>query len=250
LTETNCGCDRLAADLVFCIFEILLDYQGYGMILLEHNMLNRSSRKRARQILGVITSTRAEQILKELANVPGQWWPLVENPIAYKRSEAALDRIRSLYSEAFEDCPMIALMVLRDLLRKAWTAPDERAAGWYLFRLRHLHSETLRRVRHVQTVKGKPEPEIPTVPGTEDEAKRTIEQSEPPPTTELEASAFYIQKNLRRALYCPNPDCPAPYFFKSKKRQKFCSPECALPTLLASKRKWWNENRAKSKRRK
>lgn len=187
-----------------------------------------------------------------LANLPGDW-PLIQNPEAYKRTEDAIKRICARYARAFEDCPSIALIVLRDLARKAWTAADARSAEWYLFRLRHLHWETVRRVRAVQgaaKASTKPEREIPTIPGTLEEAMRAVAQSEPPPVTEIEAAAFYLQKNLRRALYCPNAECPAPYFFIKKKGQRYCSFECGLPARRESKRTWWNENRAKSKRRK
>lgn len=201
-----------------------------------------------------LTPDRAERILMAFANLSGEWALMQHpeaDPKAYKRMEAALNRLQSRYSEAFVNCPMIALMMLRDLLRKAWTAPGERAAGWYLFQLRYHHSNTVRRVRHVQTVDGKPEPEIlSNIPGTVEEAKRIIEQSEPLPMTEFEASVFYLHKNLRRALYCPNTECPAPYFFANRKNQRFCSPECAKPSRVESQRRWWQENRSKQKRRK
>ena len=208
----------------------------------------KSSQTRRHQILGVISPAKAEGILKDLANVPGEW-PFVDDPEGYKRMMSAIERIRSLHKSAFENCPIIATLVIRDFLRKAWTAPDARHAEWYLFRLRHLYAETVRRVRHVRSTSSKPDLEIPTIPGTEDEAVRYVRQSTPPPAAEIEAAAFYLQKNLRRALYCPNPACPAPYFFSKKKGQRYCSEACALPAQREAKRKWWNENRARSKRR-
>jgi len=198
-----------------------------------------------------------------LANLPGEW-PLIDDRVAenseaygqmkaaYIRTDAARDRLYSRYADVFKDCPLVSLLVLRDLARKAWTAPDVRSADWYLFRLRHLHWETVRRVRAVQDAaksSAKTDRELPTIPGTFDEAMRAVSQSEPPPVTKFEAAAFYLQKNLRRALYCPNAECPAPYFFAKKKGQKFCSPECALLAQRESKRRWWNQNRAKSKGR-
>src|SRR5579863_6366981 len=192
------------------------------MIHLERNMTLNSSRDRGHHVLGIIPAAKAEHLLTALANLPGDW-PLIQNPEAYKRTESAIRRIQSRHADAFADLPSIALIVCRDLARKAWTLADARSAEWYLFRLRYLHSETVRRVRAVQQaakLSAKPDREFPTIPGTIDEAMRTIAESEPPPITELEAAAFYLQTNLRRALYCPNTECPAPYFFASKKGQK------------------------------
>ena len=43
---------------------------------------------------------------------------------------------------------------------------------------------------------------------------------------------------------CQNPDCRK-LFIEAKSDQKYCSPECAKPSILAAKRKWWDENRGK-----
>lgn len=68
------------------------------------------------------------------------------------------------------------------------------------------------------------------------------------PLTSFEAAMFYLQTQLTDSLRrCPNPTCPAPYFFATKKGQKFCSTVCAEPAQRESKRKWWNENRAVKK---
>jgi hypothetical protein len=210
----------------------------------------KSGRHLPHQILAVLTPAKAEEILFDLANLPGEW-PLIQNLKAFKKTESAIKRIRSRHSGAFQDCTSISIILLRDLARKAWTAADERSAEWYLFRLRHLHWETVRRVRHVQgAAKSQKmlEPEARTIPSTLDEAMRVIAQCEPPPATEIEAAAFYLQKNLNHALYCPDAECPAPYFFSKKKGQLYCSPACALPARRESKRRWWSQNR--SKRRK
>jgi hypothetical protein len=37
-----------------------------------------------------------------------------------------------------------------------------------------------------------------------------------------------------------------PLFHRKKRWQKYCSPECAGPATRESKRKWWNENRARN----
>lgn len=77
---------------------------------------------------------------------------------------------------------------------------------------------------------------------------------------EIEASlvdAFFLV--LHRALhvvdrtrYCPNPECPAPYFIAKRRSQKYCSEICALPAQREFKRRWWAEHgeaRRKSRQR-
>jgi len=206
----------------------------------------KSSYTRERYVLGILAPSRAQEFLRELANLPGEFSP-IPNELAYSRAMSAINRLRRKYPGAFGEVPYIGTLVLRDLVRKAWSAPDPRHAEWYLFRLRNLQYGAAHRMRTVQrasTASAKPEPEIPGgIPGTENEAKRFMEQSEPPPKTDIEAALVYLQKNLGRARFCPNEDCATPYFFLTKKGQKFCSPECATPARQESKRRWWQENR-------
>src|SRR5215510_14803451 len=72
-----------------------------------------------------------------------------------------------------------------------------------------------------------------------------ISETDKPPAiiTPGEAAIFHLRHNRDRALHCPNPACPAPYFFRIKKGQKFCSRECAKPSQCESKRLWWASNR-------
>lgn len=217
-------------------------------------MKSKPSRKQRHHSLAPSLPKRAEAMLMSLANVPGEW-PLIDDAEAYTRTMTGLERVRSRHAGAFEDCPAIPLLVIRDLLRKAWTAPDLRQQEWYLFRARHLHTETVRRVRSVQEAaksSAKLERENPMIPGTLAEAVTALAQSEPPPLTPFEEAAAYMQRNLHRALHCPGTECPAPYFFRKKKGQRYCSDACAVPAMLAGKRRWWTENRVKpkSKRRK
>src|SRR5262249_19174616 len=74
-----------------------------------------------------------------------------------------------------------------------------------------------------------------------------LSSDEPPAVvTPVEAMIFHLRQNQKRALCCRNPECPAPYFFASKKGQEYCSTECAKPAQRLAKRRWWAKNRAKS----
>lgn len=46
--------------------------------------------------------------------------------------------------------------------------------------------------------------------------------------------------------HCPNPECPAPYFIKNRKNQKFCDrPACTAYGQREHKRKWWSQHGAR-----
>lgn len=53
--------------------------------------------------------------------------------------------------------------------------------------------------------------------------------------------ALHIAEKMR---YCANPTCPTPYFIAKKRRQKYCSEECALPAQREFKKAWWSEHGA------
>lgn len=57
----------------------------------------------------------------------------------------------------------------------------------------------------------------------------------------FEQAILHLLKSEDRARVCGNPDCPAPLFFRSrtKRRQKYCSPECSGFGQREAKRKWW-----------
>lgn len=56
-------------------------------------------------------------------------------------------------------------------------------------------------------------------------------------------SILYLLKHANRALVCGNPGCPAPLFFRSrrKRRQTYCSPKCSGFGQRKAKLKWWAE---------
>jgi len=59
----------------------------------------------------------------------------------------------------------------------------------------------------------------------------------------FEEAIYWAENNQKLMLYCANPRCETPYFFRKVKGQKFCSPECAGVVRKEAKLKWWNENR-------
>ncbi len=127
-------------------------------------------------------------------------------------------------------------------LAMAWDATDLRRFEWYTWKAQRDYEFEAASARHKVTPS-----HLASRPGDELKVKAAIIESEEPPATitPVEAAIFHLRQNRKRALHCPNPDCPAPYFFAMKKGQKYCSPECAKPSQRESKRRWWAENRAK-----
>lgn len=144
-------------------------------------------------------------------------------------------RLLQRYPEVFPDQSEQSLQLARlfgMFLRKAWRAPTSRERAWYL-----ADAESLsHRQRECFTIDAEPF-----------RSKIAVDRFlDPPPTaTPLEALLTYFRRSADRALYCPNPDCVAPYFLSKKKGQKWCSDACAVASLRESKRRWWRENRAK-----
>lgn len=222
--------------------------------------MGKSSPKIQRQILGVITAARAEQMLAEWANT---------NPTVIPKDAKAWERLFRRYPEIPSvemgrimpvsarnrdefDRQMGMANAVGEHLRRAWDAPDLRRFEW--------HTWTAQKKAQTQDVwaatVGKLNiPKARLIGPDDNRAGDTaafwnflFDPPEPPTSiTPVEAAIFYLRHNRDRALHCPNPECPAPYFFRSKKGQKFCSPECAKPTQRESKRQWWAVNRAKEK---
>lgn len=61
------------------------------------------------------------------------------------------------------------------------------------------------------------------------------------PPGPFEQAILHLLRSADRALICGNPECPAPLFFRSrtKRRQRYCSPECSEFGQRFAKRKWW-----------
>ena len=117
---------------------------------------------------------------------------------------------------------------LKLMLRDLWTEPDSRQKEWGVFAFRYalykwgdhsLKGDDLFKILY-------------------DPAKRF----RVPPPTPFELALSYLVKAGDRARYCANPECPAPYFFVTRKNQRYCSEICAAPAQRELKRKWWAEH--------
>lgn len=205
------------------------------------NMQKNSRQKSSDKILGVITARKAERVLLDWVNLPsvaeGVDSDKYEQILQHHSDVFTLEDTRAEAQKAWRQELNRALQTGQACLRRVWDAPDPRRRDWHIFVLRGLYQDSQRRVlapvRGVFTSMRDAHDFLPDVPAV----------------TPVEAALFYLQSRLaHRMLHCPNPTCAAPYFFKTKKVQKYCSPECADPARREAKRIWWNQNRGKGAR--
>jgi hypothetical protein len=217
-------------------------------------MRSKPSNAAANQVLA-ISPKRAETLLLDWANIPGEW-PLIQNEERYGMTDKAVERLRSRYPEVFPNSYVIGIVVLRDLLRKAWDARNDGDREWYTFVFRYLAHQMARRLQEtVSPDAERPRPLPFIIPTTLDEAAQFAKSlTEPPAKDPLDQVGSHFQNLSKRAKHCINPDCVAPYFLSEKKGQKYCSDACCVPALRAAKLRWWDTNRKgkprKTKRRK
>jgi hypothetical protein len=120
-------------------------------------------------------------------------------------------------------------------LRQAWKDSDPLRRDWFLFTARQEYMYGM----------------LGTLPAVTRDGRRGWDVARKlilgvPPRTAFDVAVFYAQSRLAHKMrYCQNKDCNTRYFLQRKKNQKYCSVKCTEPTLLRSKRDWWNAHRGK-----
>jgi hypothetical protein len=125
--------------------------------------------------------------------------------------------------------------VIRTTLCRLWGETNTRQRNWYCYRLRDAHRQM---VRHLEGW------ESDAVWGRADTLRRLMDYAmqDVPDVSPFEAAILWAQSNQTLRLRCAAPMCAAPYFFRSEKGQKFCSPECADTARREAKLRWWNKS--------
>ena len=199
----------------------------------------KSSDKRGHQILGILSERRAEAFLTDCANLASTPNSKASDLLRLRKRYADFVPYPANPARQLELSSAFGFVAL--LLQKGWDAPTLRERVWF-FR----DAETFSRRLIAKAADwgawhtGHASPEYPAT-------ARVITYhfvNPPAQPTPLEAVFHYLGQHMEHALHCANPECPAPYFFATKKSQQYCSPECAEPARRASKLKWWNANRA------
>jgi hypothetical protein len=199
----------------------------------------KSSKKRGHQILGVMPEKRACAFLLDCVNL--QRGPENRDAEFLRLSTRYPDIVPHpvLYTHELEVAS--AFRFLAFLLQQGWDGATQREREWFF-----QDAESFSRHLTAKDVdKG--------LWGTSHESPKSPDYvygvtyhfiKPPAQPSPLEAVFHYLWQHMEHALHCANPECPAPYFFATKKNQKYCSPECAEPARRASKLRWWNDNRA------
>jgi hypothetical protein len=231
---------------------------------------------------------KSADLLLDLANFPES------NAPDFRRSVEALARG---YREIFKDITRIrlfgneargqtgfqrAVIGLRQHIRAAWEAPDDRQRDWYIFQLRALYKTHTDAAHQQQEAQHWKEHRGELLEAMSAEERSWIEArptdarlarkrapavgmnlwdvvrrarfwgygvEPPPPLTLFEAVMFHFQRIGHRARKCANAEChQSPYFFATRKGQNYCSNECSAPAKAAAKLRYWH--RTGSKRRK
>jgi hypothetical protein len=216
----------------------------------KHDSKN-SPKNATNKVLGTITDAEIKTFLMECANLP--------NPIDYAEHrphfERWLRKWQRLFSFQIEDeggkwqtrqVPReqleVIAPVMRTTLSRLWGERDARQRDWYCYRLRDAHRQM---VRHLEGW------DENAIWGGPDAVRRLSDYAlqDVPRICPFEAAIYWLQLNHGLMIHCAGPLCEAPYFFRTERRQKFCSPECADPARREAKLKWWNESANSPKNR-
>ncbi len=225
-----------------------------------------TSTTRTSKLLGQrYTAREARGLLADWANVPADYFLRRESgsnpdPNVIKRVDAGIKRLMAHYpeifsavSEATSPPPDAESQIttrqwrlaaeIQNYLRRAWDASDLRVRQWFIFKARETyHKETVvnpilfRRLRDTDN-------QVAELTYYSDEVEAV--RHGPPRFTEFEQAMDLFHRVAAQAKRCPNPDCPAPFFFASRTNQRYCSEKCAAVGQRDQKRNWWRMNRGK-----
>jgi hypothetical protein len=188
-----------------------------------------SSTKKSGKTLARFTPVKVESFLVELTN-------LNDAPESAERFSKRFSdfQLFEVPFRAFSPTPgeekqeeRSWLLQLRAIMQAIWTQPDARRREWNGAVLRtYLAMPPLDQMK---TRLRAGDPMAMILP-------------EPLPESPIERAMDYLLKSHHKARHCENPQCPAPYFFGIKSKQRFCGEACAEHGQREAKRRWWNEH--------
>ena len=160
---------------------------------------------------------QAQKLLIELVNLH------VDDPPAVRRFQKMFGDLIPPFRFANWDPPANKLSLIRTTLLTArlqnvWKSPDERSREFLIFSVRQM------------------------ITGTRDPYLRLSDPLRIPPPSAFEQAILYLHRVRHRTVVCQNPECPARYFFATRRTQRFCSEECAKPAQREAKRRWWEKS--------
>jgi hypothetical protein len=196
----------------------------------------KSPEKQSKKVLGTISPERVERLLCDWVNLPLH--PANRREMGTRSPQ--YDRIISRYPEIFVfkawQTSYRLLLTVREGLRTIWTATDPRQRDWTIYELRNHYRRACAREAH-QLLDFISESDVDVLTSL-------------PALTPFEATMFHLQTRLAyRMLFCLNPECAAPYFFRTEKGQKSCSPECGDWLRRQSKLRYYHASPSSPKNR-
>jgi hypothetical protein len=185
--------------------------------------------------LASFSPTQLERFLVELVNLQKDLGAIKRFRERYSHFIPPFDQSWLVRFSAEEDENLdpikgeyIWIFMLKHMLCNLWTEPDFRQKEWGAFALRYI----LYRYEYDAFVDENPFRIL-------DDPTKSYRI---PPPSPFEKALSHLVKSAAVARYCGNPECPAPYFFASRKNQRYCSEICAAPAQRELKRKWWAEH--------
>jgi hypothetical protein len=219
-----------------------------------------SPQKAEHQVLGILPEQSIKDFLVECANLP--------NPIDYPENRLHFERwlrrwrhVLAFKNDAEstwirkEQLELLAPQ-LRSTLCRIWMEQDARQRDWYFYCLRDAYNRTLVLAENP----GLLNPTDATAMKKFERISRARQDDAAqkarflreltgsdlfecvPRLSPLEAALYWLQCNQTLMVRCGGPVCAAPYFLRTTKGQKFCSPECADPARRQAKLRWWRES--------
>jgi hypothetical protein len=171
-----------------------------------------------------------EAFARLLKQFPAFFPPSLQHPyaVAFLRHETEKGNISITLKELF-DVPeqrkpyFLLVYFSRLALRQIWDAATEpETAKWTIFLTRQVFANL---------------------------ADPQYKQNSVPPINRFELAMTFLGQHLRDTAKCHNEGCEiTPYYFRKKKGQQYCSDTCATVAQREYKRRWWSENRAKTKK--
>lgn len=231
-----------------------------------YSMSSLKKKSSQRAVRRHLDSAAMEVLLQRWVNLP-------DSPDLKSRAELLVKH----YPEIFEELQPLAgenifnsIVGIRNHLRAVWDAPTDRDREWYCFRLRQLYAqhlaasrtlpvaEALKRLREAKLAQIQDQESFYAIGRGARHAGEMLSREiqfwgirvEPPPQpTHFERLVYTLQRLGRRARHCENSDCQWPYFFASRRTQRYCSNACAVPAQREAKRRWWDSNREEQLRK-
>jgi hypothetical protein len=184
---------------------------------------------------------RVEALLFDLANLPLH----PENRRDFGKRRPLYDRMLTQYPEIFDFSkdwkePYRVIVTVRHVLRRIWDTRDERLRDWLIFELRDAYQRSRTRVSH-------PVREFFESMSDTNDLFGCV-----PEKTPFDAAMVHLQTRLaKRMLHCPDPACPAPYFFRNpkEKKTKSCSTLCGNYLRKQSKLRYYHDSPTSEKNR-